>query len=342
MAIILISPTASSDSSDERVQLQVIVKSEDFEDLFDQLEVWRSRSGVSGPYEELTASAYKAARVPASAADVPATPVTGASAVLAGKTLALTVGQENLVITLTGPDPETFAAAAAEVTAQGLGKVHAYVDPTGTFVVESMLTGTAATLTVTGGEAAPILGLSVISPDNYGFGRDARISLRSGAEEYAFVDYHGSPTYSYKIRLRNRLNGSYSEFSDAFSVNHGLGISSTNVVVGQLDLVDVDGTPLANVGVVISNAFRGDLVEGKLVAGTSQEKFTDTNGHVEFFLVRGSKVTVSVSGTNIVRDIVVPTDPSVKVFPLLGTDTTQDDTFKVNIPNIIYAERRSL
>ena len=126
-------------------------------------------------------------------------------------------------------------------------------------------------------------------------------------------------------------------------MGQALGVSSANVVCGQLDLVGLDGRPLGNVEVSVYNAFRGELVEGKLVAGGQQAKITNQNGRVEFNLVRGTRVTVAISGTNIVRDIVVPTDPAVSIFQLLGADPpTGDDHWKVQVPNLIYAERRSL
>ena len=105
----------------------------------------------------------------------------------------------------------------------------------------------------------------------------------------------------------------------------------------------LDGRPLAYREVSVYPADLGELVEDKLVAGGPKENSTDANGHVEFLLVRGAAITVAISGTSIVRDIVVPTDTTVTVFGLLDPSVgPQDDVFVVQRPDIIYAERRSL
>jgi hypothetical protein len=347
MATIVVS-TVSVDEVDtpstEVVQLQILVKREDYEDLFTQIEVWRSRSSIQGPYEELTADGWRAARIPKLADDRPAAPVTGRTVPIVGLTLELRVQeQDDIVITFTGVDTLTFAAAADQITAQGLSKVVAYVDGNGLLVVETTEPGTGAVLRITGGDAAPLLGLPLEEPDSLAFGRDARIPLKVGTESYLFTDVRGSDAYYYKTRFRNPTTQGVSAFSQPFSLGQALGISAANVVCGTLDLVDTNGRPLANREVVVFNQYQGDLVEGKFVAGFGENRLTDENGHVEFTLVRGSYMTVAVSGTDVARNIVVPTDENVKIFGLLDSDvSTQDDGFVVQVPSIIYAERRSL
>lgn len=348
MAVIIASPLQVNEQdlgpSEEIVQLQILVKQEDWKGLFDQIEVWRSRSSINGPYEEFTNSRWAAARIPKLAKDEPATPVTGRSVVIVGLTLQLRVNeQDDLVITFTGADPLTYSDAASQITAQGKTKVRSYVDEDGLLVIETTEPGTGAVLRIVGGEAAPLLGLSIDEPDSLAFGRDARISLRDGVESYLFTDVRGSDAYFYKTRFRNKTTQGVSELSQPFSSGQALGLTSASIACGTLCLVGLDGKPLNNIEVSVYNAFRGDLVEGKLVSESSQRKITDSNGRVEFFLVRGTKLTVAISGTSIVRDIVVPTDPSVLIFPLLGADPgTGDDHWKVQVPDLVYAERRSL
>ncbi len=326
----------------ELVELRILVKQSDFEGLFDQIEIWRSRNTFAGPYEELTSDRARTARLPAAAKDMPTSPVTGASISIDGLTLNLRIDEKDDFVVTFGT-PATLSDAAAEVTAQGNNRFRAYVDEDGVFVVETTLVGTSATIRVTGGDAVSQLGLTANEPDNFNFGRDARINLMLGREEYLFTDNKGSKKFFYRTRFRNRTTAAVSEFSQAFNVGAILGVSPPNVVCGFLDLVRGDGGPLSGQQVKVFNPLKGELVENKLVTGPEQVKLTDKNGHVEFNLVRGTRYTVAITGTNVVRDIVAPTDPDTKIFPLLGEDVgTQDDVFKVQVPDIITAERRTL
>ena len=100
---------------------------------------------------------------------------------------------------------------------------------------------------------------------------------------------------------------------------------------------------MANAEVRINSIFDGILVEGKALAGGDQIKLTDNSGLVEFTLIRGTKVSVAIIGTDVVREITVPTTTTIKTFNLLDPDiSTGDDIFKVQVPDIIVAERRSL
>jgi hypothetical protein len=346
MTTIVVSPSqvVEETPSSEMIQLQVLVKEEDWVGLFDQVEVWRSRDTINGPYEELTAEKWLRARIPKDAADAPSTPVAGPFAVASGKTLQLKVNEtDDLVITVAGVDPMTFGQIAGQITAQGQLKVRSYVTTAGELVVETTEPGTGAVLRVVGGDVAALVGLPMTEPEGLAYGRDARIALKRGTEEYLFTDVRGSTAYFYKTRFRNRLTMAVSEFSHPFSVGQALGISSANIVCGYIDLVDMNGKPLAYRMVSVHNRFQGELVENKFIAGRDETKLTDTCGHASFTLVRGCTATVAISGTDIARDILVPTDPTVKTFNLLDPDVgTGEDIFKVQVPQIVYAERRSL
>lgn len=347
MATVTVSPLLvdeDAESTSEMVQLQILVKEEDWLNLFDQIEVWRSRDTLNGPYEELTAARWLRARIPKTAKDKPSSPVTGPSVVIAGETLQFKVNEQtDYVIAISGVDPISYADIATQIISQGATKLDSYVDTDGVLVVETTEPGTGAILRVVESDGAAIVGLPTEEPESLAYGRDARITLKRDVEEYLFTDIRGASTYWYKTRFRNRLSQAVSEFSQPFSVGQALGISRSNIVCGQLDLVNLDGTPLAYREVSIYGAYQGELVEDKLVAGPAQVRLTDSNGHVEFLLVRGTACTVAIAGTNIVRDIVVPTDTSVSVFGLLDPEASPtDDVFVVQRPDIVYAERRSL
>lgn len=343
MTTIVVSPTQAETGTTELVQLQILVEDSDWSG-FDHCEVWRSMATAEGPYEEVTADTWLGARLPKDALDAPSTPVTGAYVAAGGMAMQLLVDDLYAVpILLSGTNPLTYAQVATQITAQGLNKVASYVDSTGEIVIETTAAGTGSMLLIVEGDAAAAVGLPTQEPDSLAYGRDARITLRRGTHEYLFNDLRGSSTYFYKTRFYNRTTRAHSEFSQPFGASQVSGLSPDSVCMGTIDLVSVNGKPLASRYVSVYNRFLGVLVENKLVAGREESKLTDANGHAEFVLVRGATVTVSISGTDIARDITVPVDIAVKTFSLLDpTITTGVDIFKAQVPTLVYAERRSL
>jgi hypothetical protein len=341
---ISISKTAvATDEATELVQLHIFVKEGDWFGTFDEVEVWRSRGLSTGPYEELTADSWRSARIPADAGDQVSSPPTGPSVTIVGEELQLKVNEkDDLLIIFTGVDPLTYADCATQIQTQGAGRLRSYVDESSVLVIETSEPGTGAILRIVGGDAAPKLGLPLLEPSSLAFGRDGRIQLMKGREKYAFNDIRGNSGYFYKTRFRNRMNRSFSEFSQPSPADQSIGISGENIVCGQLQMVRLDGKPLRSQLVRVFNRYKTQQVEDRLVAGPSLEVVSDMDGKVQFFLVRGSEVTVSIDGTDIVRDIEVPTDPEVKVFNLLDPALGPDDYFKVRVPVIEYAQRRTL
>jgi hypothetical protein len=341
MTTIVISPALGAESSNpETIQLQVLVQEADWLGLYDQVEVWRARD-TSGLYEELTAATWLPARLPKDAGDPPDVAVPGPSLVVDGKSLQLKVNEvTDLDVVVSGTDPLTTTQVAVQITAQGGRAVVSYVDALGQLAVETVEPGTGASLRVVGGDVAALTELPI---DELVYGRNPRLGLRSGATAYSFFDLWGTSASLYKTRFRNRLTGAVSEFSAPFSAGQALGLSASSVVVGYLNLVDMNGKPLAYRAVVVGNQLQGALIEDKFVAGRGETKLTDVQGHVEFQLVRGQTVTVAISGTDVVREILVPTDVAVSVFNLLSSSVgTGEDMFKVSVPELVYAERRSL
>ena len=348
MSTVIIQPRTFDEEVEsliELVQLRILTASGDWEGAFDQIEVWRSKTLPQGPYEELTGTHWIPARVPAIADDPPdVAPAASPSVYISGLGLNFQIdGDQDYVVNFSGVDPITLADAVSQVVAVGSGKFSAYLTEDAEFVLTGVRPGTGATLEVTGGDAAPLLSLAIDSPENYGRGKDARLTLVKGKEEYELSDLLGSKLYYYKTRFRNSSTNVVSEFSTPFSVGQALGISPPNIVSGYLDLVKSDGRPLASQLVQVYAPTQTTLVEGKLVTGARQAQCTDVNGHVEFTLVRGVQYTISITGTDIVRDIVAPLDTEVKLFNLLSdTIGISNDAFKVQVPNVVFAERRSL
>lgn len=342
MAVTL-SNSAEAGAGEQQVILKLVATLDEFEGLFDVLELWRSRSTSGGPFEELTAERYQPARLPSSAQDPPAVLVTGTQVALTGKTLSLRVEGDDIDILFAGVDPLTYANAATQITTLSAGRVASYVDETGVLVVQSVFPGPGSSIEVLESEAAPILGLATEEPDNLDHGNDARMPLVEGQTTYVFIDPLGSSEYFYRARFRNTYTGGVSPFTLTVGPPIALGVSTDNLAIGELDLVTVHGAPLASQEVRIHSQFTGVSVEGKTMVGSDLLLRTDVNGHVEFKLVRGQRVSVAVPGTDLVRDIVVPTDPSIERFNLLDPSVgVGDDVFKVQVPTVVYAERRSL
>lgn len=344
MAVIVVRPYIPEEAvgGTELHRLQIFVELEDFEGVYDLLEIWGA-SDSAGPYAEKTAAQWLPPRLPLSALNEPASPVTGRLIAITGKQLKVKpMDSSDFVITVnfTGGDPLTYAQAAGQVTAQGLGQIRGYVDPNGLFVLQSTLPGAQSRIRVLESDGAAILGLPVDVPAE---GREARIPLIPGRTTYSFVDPYASSPAFYKTRLRNRSTQIVSPFSEIFGVTPVKpGVSLDNSIIGQINLVGIDGKPVTNAEVTVHGTGPYMQVEGKLVAWGPLKAKTNNHGHVEFVLVRGVKATAVINGTSIVRDFVVPTDPSITLFNILGVEASStDDNFKVVVPEITSAERRT-
>lgn len=344
MATIVVSPLEKKVDEPELIQLEIFVKNDDWLGFFDVVEVWRSRQTTAGPFEEVTAEEWKSARIPKDAPNPPIPPIVGPSVNISGKPLQLKVNErDDLVIVFTGADPLTLSTVASQINAQGLTKVMGYVAEGGEIAIQTSDAGTGAALRIVGGEAAVILGLPTEEPSSLSFGRDARIPLIKNQQVYLFTDIHGAVGFFYKTRFRNRTTGALSEFTQPFGVGSSVGVSQANLACGRLDLVSIEGKPLINNEVRVYMGFNGSIVDDRVLGGSDIRKHTDNDGHVEFVLVRGQKVTVAVMGTDLVREIIVPVDQAIKVFNLLDPSVgTGDDFFKVRVPQLVFAERRSL
>ena len=313
------------------VKFQVFADPDLVTGLFDVIEVWRSRSLEAGPYEEITGPQWSTA-----SHAIAARPFS-----VVGLQLGLRVNEkDDVVVTFTGTDPLDAATIASQVQTQSNGLLRASATDLLTF--ETAAPGAAATLRVLESDVAGILALPLEEPSSVAFGHDARTTLLPDVSAYTVIDPHGSSSYFYKIRFRNASTGAVSEFSAPFSGTTIGGVDPALIVRGFVKLVDMLGKPLVSYNVLIHNTFKGVAVGDKIVIGGPLEKLTDANGEAEFFLVRGLIITVSVAGTNLVREVTIPTDPAITSINLLDGAVGQDDVFKVQVPNIPYAERRSI
>lgn len=344
MSTIVVSPQQPDEEvTSEVIQLKIVVAEEDWLGFFNQIQVFRSRTGPDGPFDELTAATWLPARLPKTAGDPPSPAVVGPSANVTGTLINFSVGfQDTVVVSLAGPDPVTFASIASQIIAQGRGLVSAYVDSHGVLVAQSTAAGTGAALQVTGGDGASLVGLPLIEPDSIAYGRDPRIALVRELDTYLFNDLRGSRDYWYRTRFFNKESGAHSDFSSSFTSGDGLGVSAESVICGFVELVTVDGKPLTGREVRVHTNFNGTIVDGKLLAGSDIIKTTNASGRAEFTLLRGQRITAAIPGTTLFRTFTVPTDPTLSTFNLFDPTLVADDVFRVNVPDIIVAERRTL
>ena len=324
------------------VQLDFLVGS-DWEGLYDRLEVWRSRDTAEGPYERVTTLGDQPARLPKGAGDPPSPAQVGASINLVGKKLELLVNETVAVeVTFSGTDPLTSQQAAAQVTAQSTGLFSSYVlGPH--LVVQTVELGQLASLRVTGGDAAPLLGLPTQEPDNVAFGSYDHLTLIPSQRRYTLVDMQGAPEFFYRARFLNTTTSHVSEFSEVFQGKALRGVSEDAKLLCYVQLCDSAGNPAKNQEILVYTAFSGRTAEGFVLAGNPTVRgLTDVNGRFEVLLLRGAKITVAVGATSLVRDVLIPVDPAIETLNLLDPTVGSNDVFSVQRPVFEFAARRSL
>ena len=293
--------------------------------LFDEIQVWRSETGIGGTYFEITAAADAAATLLGSQT---------APFTLNGKTLLVEVDQgTEQTITFVTADPIN-ADDTVDFINDNLTGVTASEDG-GAIRLTSDTLGTSSTLEITGGTALADLGFTTGDSDN---GEDARITLVIGTDEYEFDDESGDPDNYYKVRYYNSGTGAVSSFGDPVKGNIGSIIAPTDLVKATVDLAGLDGRPLADTYVIFYNVYVPPLLVGDVgIMGKEVRVATDQAGHAETMLVKGATVDVTISGTGMIRQIVVPdTD-----FNILAAIAAADDLFQIQTPDIPAAVRRT-
>jgi len=306
-------------SAPGRIQFQFPLA--DWSGIFDAFEVSRSRSGDGGPYEPLAAGYVW---LPASftiqshnAYDV------------VGKQLELLVdGRVPVVVTFTGTTPAVVMADLAAVMPGFLSCSN--------YVIATANVGLAASLEIVGGDAAPILGL-VAGGIHYGM--DQQHALVAGRESYDFVDPYGLETDFYQVELTSKVLPASSRVYPPVPGQLRGGLPAGQLIEGYARLIDMTGRPFENVLVTLWASERVYPQAGMCPATVDIK--TDKLGWARVKLVRGARMTLSISGTNLAREILVPTEG--ESFDLLDPAISVDgDSFKVQIPNIVVGERRSL
>lgn len=293
---------------------------------YDVIRVERQTAPPTGPTEELTEAAAEAATLLGSN--------TGSFTII-GQTLQLKVDSDPQVdVVFAGVDPLTIGQVVDQINT-AVGAVVAS-NESGQLRLTSLLTGTASKLEVVGGSAATTLGFTAGDRD---IGAEEYITLVGGQSEYFFSDDDGQAGYLYRVWFYHTVTGLQSQKSEWFEGAVGTQISSANLSVGSIDLVDARGVAMQGQVISFYSLAQPLEVEGFAVA-LSREPIvieTDTSGHAEVTLVRGVLVRVVFEGTSLIREITVP---DAATFDILGLVGTAPDIFQVVEPNLPAAPRR--
>lgn len=335
------STTVLSVVDTQAIYLMFFVSESDWQNKFTHLEVWRSVSGEGGPYELMTTDGYSPARLPAGGGDASA--MSGGYVNIVGKTLTLLINETiSLSYTFTGTDPLTRAACATQLRAALTLYVSAHVDSLGAFVIDTKQGGATASVRVLSSDAAAILGLPTVDPDNLAFGLDARIPFQPGIANYTFRDPFGKTSYFYKTRMFNTSTQEASEYSNPVSGAVRTAVDPAQVVIGYVKLMGLDGRSMKDREVLLYNSYTSSQLGDYTIVNEGQRKLTDSDGYVEYPLIRGTTVDVVIVGTALSRRVTAPTDAAVTKFNLLDPAYGNDDAFAVQRVDFNYAERRSL
>jgi hypothetical protein len=341
MVDLVITPTPTTTASgSESVVITAVVKDADWVGLYDRLQLFRSFLGPEGPFSEITGADWLPPRLPIDGGDPPTPSVAGRLVNVVGLTLRVIVQTTYVDITFAGSNPLTLAQCATQITG---GAITSWVDSTGQLVIESNIPGSGSILAIIESDASKILEL----PDDderdedIAQGKDPRPLLVPGVKNYVMQDPFGDRSYHYRLQFLNRATEAVSEPSLAFSAGDDTAaVGADHVTIGYLTAATLEGRPLANAEVTIFSEFDGTVVGGRVLGNDKLVKLTDATGYVEFQLVRGKRITVSIQGTSLMRRLTTPTD--VTSFDLLNPSIGEPDVFKAGVPDIVIAERRSL
>lgn len=294
---------------------------------FDQIQVWRSDNGVDGDYQEITGAVLAGASI---------TGTEEGPFTVDGLTFEVDInGLGTQLITFDTTDPITAANLATLMSTLLVGATVA--DVSDTLRITNDETGTDSTLEIIDGTALDELGFEEGDLD---VGSVARVALVGGTSTYSFTDESGLAASYYRVRFFNSATSDVSAFQPPFQATAETLIGSGSLISGFIDLADLDGTPLVGREVTVYYKYVPPLVSGTVgIMGREVVLTTDADGHAASLLVHGAVVDVAIIGTNIVREITVPSSGSS--FNLMTAVATADDVFQIHTPDIPAAVRRA-
>lgn len=296
---------------------------------YDSLRFWRSRDGKAGLYEAAT----DATAGPATLEGTHAEPHQ-----LNGKTLSLMInGTTQVDILFSDADPVTTAQVITAISGET-----ALITPTdvgGALHLETVATGSSASIEVLESDAAPYLGFDTSAA---AVGLDADVSLVADTYEYLYTDQNSDSDFWYRVEFFNSSTNQTSGLGTAFQVGP-VGAPASSRIWAYIQLIDLSGNPIEGRRVTLANAFLPNtVVSGSNRWGSFRHYATlttDSDGYAQIRVLRGMQVDVVVDGTDFIRRLSIPsTGDSVN---LLDPDLVAEDEFGIQEPVIDFAIRTS-
>lgn len=295
---------------------------------FNVIKILRSTAGIDGPYTDLTDVTPQPAKLE---------PTLPSPYNVSAKTLQIIIdSQPQVNIIFTGTDPLSAAQLVGQFNT-ALGAVIAS-EVLGELLLTSTLMGTASKIKIVNGMAAAEFGWA---NNTKSIGYEAHVQLMAGQSLYNFTDNDGESGYYYKATFLNTSNGLTSAPSDPFQGDVGTLVSSGNLSVAKVDLIDGRGVALEGQEITLYGVDVSFAIEGFQIALTRKPItiITNTGGHAEVPLVKGTKWKAVFEGTSFVREFVVPDQPT---FDLLALLATAPDPFKIVSVQFPAAPRRTI
>lgn len=290
--------------------------------LYDRIQYWRSTSGKTGAYTEITSQEGTAATI-----------VGTTNAPFTLDTLQLNIslnGADPVEIVFGADDPVNIVDLITKINTQFPVSIAApYEADTRKLQLTNPTVGTQSSIQLSG-SALTALGLVTTAS-----GTAPRTLMGNRNTTYAFADYAGDPTFWYKSRFYSSLTGAVSAFSPPQQGGPLQVLSDSSLVLATVDLTDVTGAPVVGRRIIIVPSMmqriaNGSINFGLLPSGARIELTTDDAGHAETLLVVGSTVKVFFEGSGYSRECVVPAlvDPATSI-DLLAVLSTQPDPFSI-------------
>jgi len=280
--------------------------------LFDTIQVWRSVDNIQ-PYTELTAKD-----------DLPAIINGTIDGTWALNTKTLTVVKNSadpITVTFTGADPWDLQSVINKINLQ----IPKLASQAGTNInrlrLTSDISGLASNLTISG-TAASVLGLSTTRV----IGAAHRPDLTTPTNTYYFYDVDGQPTYYYKIRFYNSLNGAVSVFTTPVQGRIQPILQAGDLVTASVTLSDETGMPIEGRRIILVPITDKKVgiaslmnTQNRIILTTNQYGFASTK------IAKGITVRVFFEGSGFSREITTPTVD----FDILTVATTYPDPFNI-------------
>jgi hypothetical protein len=286
--------------------------------LYDRIQYWRSTTGSSGTYSEITSQSGGPA-ILIGTAQAPFT--------LLGLSLNISLsGADPFTVTFPGPDPtnaETVAVLINAASPSGIATL--YSGDTRKLQLTNPTDGTQSTIQVSG-SAASVLGLSTSEVS----GTAPRTLMGNLNDVYKFADYNGDPAFFYKTRFYNSLTGAVSNFSAPQAGGPTQVLPDASLVTCSVNLAMITGAPIIGRRIILvasslQQVPNGGVNFGLLPSGDRIELTTDESGHAQTQLAVGTTIRAFFEGSGYAREFVVP-DAN---FDLLTVLSTQPDPFTI-------------